>query len=360
MGRVDIVVSHLDPLLGIENAAVRLARSLTNAGIEVRVIALLRGASVENSRYESINCGGTARGWGRVDPRPIVRAVRSVKGARTVILAGAWVALPFLFWSRLPLLRLRRSTKVIVWEHSFISDKIRTDRRLGQMFFAARILYPAASAIVAVSPPLAEELEAKFRRDIQVIPNQIDFQQADISENDATPRLSNHCLMIGSLTVTKNQQLMIEALASPALANVTVTIAGDGPMRADLEARAKELAVSHRVEFLGYVDKARISEELRKCTVVVHTSMGETFGYVYFEATAARRGVVAVNSRVAHWLIPDYVPGVLCAPTPDSLARAIAEMLPRRDAASFRFATSRWTTEFEASTIVESWRRLIS
>ena len=49
----------------------------------------------------------------------------------------------------------------------------------------------------------------------------------------------------------------------------------------------------------------------RDADILVHTSLGETFGFVYFEAADAALPVVSLDHRVARAFIPALVPGTL-------------------------------------------------
>ena len=72
-------------------------------------------------------------------------------------------------------------------------------------------------------------------------------------------------------------------------------IAGDGPDRERLEAKAQSLGVREHCVFAGYVDPSRKADVFRTADVFVMPSKGEGFGIVLLEALAC--GVPVVGSK---------------------------------------------------------------
>jgi len=70
-------------------------------------------------------------------------------------------------------------------------------------------------------------------------------------------------LTVGRFTENKRTQDCIDALSQPVLQeqeDVHLLVAGDGPLRADLERRARELKLAERVHFLGFLGQKEIVE----------------------------------------------------------------------------------------------------
>src|SRR5262249_6545171 len=63
-------------------------------------------------------------------------------------------------------------------------------------------------------------------------------------------------------------------------------IAGDGPLRADLEAMARRFDIAERVAFLGRVEHNIVPDELRRLDVFVAPSRHESFGVAVAEASS--------------------------------------------------------------------------
>ncbi|HXF59852.1 MAG TPA: glycosyltransferase, partial [Candidatus Saccharimonadales bacterium] len=75
----------------------------------------------------------------------------------------------------------------------------------------------------------------------------------------------------------------------------TLTIAGDGPYRPELEALARSLGVAERVTFLGAVSQREKVAALNRAQVAVAPSPKEGWGLTVIEANAC--GVPVVASR---------------------------------------------------------------
>jgi glycogen(starch) synthase len=107
------------------------------------------------------------------------------------------------------------------------------------------------------------------------------------------PRL----LCIGRLVPDKGFDLAIKAFIPIAekYPNSKLTIAGDGPIRVELEQLAKDLKLNTAVEFLGSVDPKRISELINQNTLVIMPSTYESFGLVAVQAAQMERPIVATN-----------------------------------------------------------------
>ncbi len=99
---------------------------------------------------------------------------------------------------------------------------------------------------------------------------------------------------VGHLVPRKRHVDVLEALARLP-ADVRYLIIGDGPSRADLVARAAELGLSDRVEFVGQLSPADALERSREAWLFVMPSVDEAFGVAYVEAMAA--GIPAIGAR---------------------------------------------------------------
>ena len=116
--------------------------------------------------------------------------------------------------------------------------------------------------------------------------------------NDISNKRPRSILFIGRLTKIKGLDVLLKALEG--IDNVVLTIAGDGPLRRDLDRRSRELSV--RASFAGHVTAAERQALLEKCDAVVIPSRELADGrcegtpVVCLEAMAASRLVIA--SRV--------------------------------------------------------------
>jgi glycosyltransferase involved in cell wall biosynthesis len=159
---------------------------------------------------------------------------------------------------------------------------------------------PLVAPVSVVSPPVREVADA------------------------ARPREGGFALVAGRLAPEKGVDLAIEACRA---AEVDLVIAGDGPERAALEARASGGAV----RFAGAIAPRALAELRRDAAVaVVPSRSAETFGLAAAEAMAAGLPVVATAAGA----LPDLVPGEGIVPVGDEAAMAEAIGRLRGDAAA--------------------------
>jgi glycosyltransferase involved in cell wall biosynthesis len=134
-------------------------------------------------------------------------------------------------------------------------------------------------------------------------------------------------LAISRLTPLKRIDLLIRALAESPARHVKAVIAGDGPERASLGRLADTLGVAQRVTFTGRIDESAVLGLLGRCRAVCFPTLGEDYGFVTVEAFASQKAVVTCrDSGGPAELVQDGANGVICDPTPSSLAVALAAM----------------------------------
>ncbi len=133
----------------------------------------------------------------------------------------------------------------------------------------------------------------------------------------------------------KGHDVLLDALVlvRAQIPDVEWVVAGDGPLRADLEARARSLGLADAVRFLGRVSDEQRDRWLRRADVFAMPSRlpenglaGEGFGIVYLEAAAHGMPVLAGSVAGALDAVADRETGLLVDPTD---ARAVADALGR-------------------------------
>ena len=164
----------------------------------------------------------------------------------------------------------------------------------------------ATDRIIVISPRQLEEIHDQFgvgrSRQLSVVPLGIDvdrFSDADESDaaNSLTPEISGLTIgFVGRLTEIKNISLYLkvaseyEKLNAPDLPQLHWVIAGDGHMRAALEAEAVELGIRN-ITFLG--NREDIRAVYAGLDVVALTSLNEGTPLSLIEAMASRKPVIA-------------------------------------------------------------------
>jgi len=130
-------------------------------------------------------------------------------------------------------------------------------------------IYGNVDTFISPSLFLKKKLaEMGFRKKIIHLPNFIDtekFRKVKEGENGR----ENSIVYFGRLAPEKGLYTLIKATKLlDTTRNVVVKIIGDGPIRGDLEEKAK-LGWNHNIQFLGYMKGEALYKEIKKCLAVV-------------------------------------------------------------------------------------------
>jgi glycosyltransferase involved in cell wall biosynthesis len=149
-------------------------------------------------------------------------------------------------------------------------------------------LYP----VVVVGPELARNY-SRGRAVLPVTVAMVDEEQI-APPRTAAPGFT--ALSVGRLETEKNPLLLADVLAGLVARDPRwrLVIAGEGPMRAELEERLASIGVADSADLRGYVPvDAGLHELYRSADFFLHVSWTEGLPQVIFEAFAARLPVVA-------------------------------------------------------------------
>jgi glycogen(starch) synthase len=179
----------------------------------------------------------------------------------------------------------RPDARVFATEHASFLVKILRQPRARAMY--DQILHRLAGFFV-VGDVLRDVVAGTFPHHadkIRYIANPIDFS----ARREQPPTVLRRWLSVASFKAGKRHDHLLRAFAAcraedPSL---TLTLAGDGVLRPDLEALCHELGVRDAVTFLGIVQPSEVPGIMAAHDVLVHPSAFETFGVVAVEAIAA-------------------------------------------------------------------------
>jgi colanic acid/amylovoran biosynthesis glycosyltransferase len=168
-----------------------------------------------------------------------------------------------------------------------------------------------------------------------------------------------HLVSVGRLAEQKGHHLLIDAFAMVAAArpHLTLTLVGDGPMRAEIEARIRARGLDARATITGWVDEARVQAEIARAQALVMPSFAEGLPMVIMEAMAAGRPVIAtyvagipelVREGQTGWLVPAG-DTVALAEALELLCEAPRDTLVAMGAASRSRALERHNVDLEAA-----------
>lgn len=153
---------------------------------------------------------------------------------------------------------------------------------------------------------------------------------------------------VGRLDPVKGALLLIEAMAQVLKTHpdATLTLAGDGPARADAEASAAALGIAGSVHFAGFMTQGQVADLLANSDMLVLPSFAEGLPVVYMEALASRIPVVASRVAGVQELVEDGVTGYAVPPGDvETLVDRIIRLMDNPNAASDMGAAGRIAVE---------------
>ena len=291
--RIAYVVPAYSPHIGgVETHVARLARCVVARGHYAEVITQERDGALP--AMEIID-GVTVRRFPLLAPSrnfavsPRLYHYLARRPARfDLIHAHGYHALPALaaaLTSRLPLVFTPHYHGT---GHSPLRSLLHKPYRL----LGARI-FARAACVICVSGAEAALVRKHFPRvgsRLTVIPNGIDVQAIRAAKPYLTE--STIVLSVGRLESYKQVDHVLGAMRHLDKRFVLKVI-GAGPEQTALEARATDLGLAERVEFLGRVSDEALHRWYRTAAVYVTCSTQEAFGMAALEALAAGAGVVA-------------------------------------------------------------------
>ena len=162
---------------------------------------------------------------------------------------------------------------------------------------------------------------------------------------------------VGRLCEQKGQRLLLEAAGRLAAKGIAfeIVLAGDGELRAELEAAAEHCG--QRIRITGWLSSEQVREEILAARALVQPSLAEGLPVVLMEAMALRRPVLTtyvagipelVRPGENGWLVPSGDVEELADALEDMLLRPVAELRAMGEAARRR-ALERHSIDNEAA-----------
>ena len=181
----------------------------------------------------------------------------------------------------------------------------------------------ALRKVIAVSPSVSRYLLPGLH---EIIPNGITVPTPLPGEGERRA-----VLYLGRLEPRKDIATLLRAVAQLRDNRPPVWIAGDGPLRSDLERQARELGVA--VQFFGEVTEGEKWALLRRARMVVAPSTGgESFGIVLVEAMAAGAPPIGADNPGYHDLLIERGDDLLFPPGDAAALAARIRELANNDA----------------------------
>lgn len=254
--------------------------------------------------------------------RQLAQAQRHADVLHTMAFTSAVIAAPVHAFNRTP------------WVHtehwSGMADPASVSK-VWAAFSWLRYVLKLPSAVTAVSAAQAQQLRRFARKGaITVVPNVVHAQALPATRQgsaNGSPRL----VSVGGLIDRKRPQLALEALRLLRGDGIdaSLTLVGDGPLRAELEAAAAAAGLSGEVAITGLVAPEQVREELRAADVFILPTSHETFCVSAAEAVAAGLPAVVTDLSAVRDFLTEHNSVLVPGDTAADFAAGVREALAR-------------------------------
>jgi glycosyltransferase involved in cell wall biosynthesis len=234
-----------------------------------------------------------------------------------------------------------------------------------------RFLWRRAGAVAANSRGLADLARAfEPGLDYPVIPNGADTElfrpplaaatpdAAGATPGSAAPR-PVRLFFHGRVVYQKGLDVLLEALnLVPREPAWELHVAGDGPQRPELEARAKELGLSSRIFFRGWMRRPQLAAAMRETDVYAFPSRDEGMPNAVLEAMASGLPVAATAIAGCEELVIPEKTGLMVPPdSPAELAEVLTRLIadPALRAAMGRAGRERVEREYSWESVARRY-----
>lgn len=219
-----------------------------------------------------------------------------------------------------------------------------------------------AGAVIAVSHAIADDLKRRAPElaatPLYTIPNPVDMTRLDELHLAAPPPMDGpYVLYAGKLATNKGAQFLLEAYTRARL-TWPLVVAGDGPLRGELETQARVSGIDLRL--LGWLGRTEALAWMRHATMLAFPSYGpESLSRVLLEAAGLGVPIAAMDTGGTRDILHGGTTALLSNNQADfarDLARLAEDETLRR--ALGAAARADVHTRFHAPTVVEQIERV--
>jgi glycosyltransferase involved in cell wall biosynthesis len=169
-------------------------------------------------------------------------------------------------------------------------------------------------------------------------------------------------LFAGRFVTQKNPLQIIDTLQAIKDLEWDCVMAGDGPLRAELEQQIRSFGLQDRIHLPGWIKPEEVVELMRSSDILFMPSLSEGLPVVGVQSLAMGLSIIASPSGGFIDLVDDGVNGYLVDVTqPQGYERAFRDLLPAPDRLlSFRQASRRKAQSFDLNKIVSAYEELFA
>lgn len=292
----DVYTSNVN---GVVTSIKNLTKALTERGHEVRILTLSqRGASYrEGNVYyiRSLDAGKVYPG-ARAAVSPCHRFVKELVEWKPDVVHSQCEFTSY-FYARC--IAKQAKAPLLHTYHTIYEDYTHyfsPSEKLGKkaVAFLTRHLLKKADGVIAPTDKVARLLYSYgVEVPVYTVPTGIDLTPYEEArrerEREGWRRLNSAPILVtvGRVAKEKNLDEILNFLATKRGSRYHWLVVGDGPHRAELETRCRELGLSRRVTFTGMVDPKEVPFYYQMGDAFVSASTSETQGLTYVEALSS-------------------------------------------------------------------------
>ncbi|MCU0549999.1 MAG: glycosyltransferase [Leptolyngbya sp. Prado105] len=347
---------------GAEKAMLNLARGFIDRGLQVDLVLARAAGPYLEQVQPGIRIVDLKAEWVPSSLPKLIRYLR--QNHPKTLIAALHYPCEIALWAK----RLAGvSTRIIVSEHNHLSLEAKRTPQLSVQLTptAARLFYPWADGIVAVSQGVANDLAqiTRLARDrIQVVYNPIvlpelfTLAQQPIEHPWFRPNSPPVVLAVGRLHPQKDFLTLIRAFAQVRKVQpARLMILGDGPEQERLTALVEALGLTEDVALLGFVQNPYAY--MSRANVFVLSSAWEGLGNVLVEAIALGTPVVSTDCESGPAEILAHGKYGILTPVGDS--EAIAQAILKVLANPAQKIDPQWLDPFTLATCTQQYLEIL-
>jgi glycosyltransferase involved in cell wall biosynthesis len=219
-------------------------------------------------------------------------------------------------------------------------------------------IWRGATRVVAVSEHTCQLARRSYTVPIRVIPNGVDL--SDLDPGKISPGDPPRVVFAGRFVPQKNPLQIIRTLTQLRHLPWQCVIAGDGPLRSEMEAEIENQGLGERFMLPGWITPEQVIDRYRESDILFMPSLSEGFPVAGVQGLAL--GLAVVASRIGGWmdLVSPGENGYLVDPIDEQgYVQAMASLLSdRQRLLNFRQASREMARKFNLAEIVEQYARV--